>query len=161
MFKSDITKTLSIDEQMIFLCDNFGNQGHLDLTTTTIAKRFGKSIENFGLKLQPTLAREERDILLEIAGCTDITSLNRLLTTLHSDIDMNPMCRYIRLALSNMFELWSSDNLITADHNESCTKRADCISNITKEFNDIANQRVDFIIRNLNDKLIISRQRKT
>ncbi|KAI8077126.1 hypothetical protein BDF21DRAFT_385000 [Thamnidium elegans] len=135
-------QTLSIDEQMIFLCDKFGNRGHLDLTTTTIAKRFGKSIKNFGLKLQPTL------------------------------IHMNPMCRYIRLALSNMVELWSSDNLVSADHDESwyrthvygpvfdnafiydknfITKRADCISNITKEFDDIANQRVDFILRNLND----------
>lgn len=77
---------------------------------------------------------------------------------------MNPMCRYIRLALS--------DSLVTADHNESwyrthaygpvfdngfiydknfITKRADCISNITKEFDDIPNQRVDFILRNLND----------
>ncbi|EIE81154.1 hypothetical protein RO3G_05859 [Rhizopus delemar RA 99-880] len=135
-------QTLSIDEQMIFLCDKFGNQGHLDFTTTTISKRFGKSIKDFGLKLQPTL------------------------------IHMNPMCRYIRLALSNMVEIWSSDGLVTADHNESwyrthvygpvfdnafiydknfITKRADCISNITKEFDDIPNQRVDFILRNLND----------
>lgn len=165
-------QTLSIDEQMIFLCDKFGNQGHLDFTTTTISKRFGKSIKDFGLKLQPTLIRKERDILLEIAQCTDITSVNRLLTKLYSDIDMNPMCRYIRLALSNMVEIWSSDGLVTADHNESwyrthvygpvfdnafiydknfITKRADCISNITKEFDDIPNQRVDFILRNLND----------
>ncbi|KAG1040322.1 hypothetical protein G6F43_012305 [Rhizopus delemar] len=80
-------QTLSIDEQMIFLCDKFGNQGHLDFTTTTISKRFGKSIKDFGLKLQPTLIRKERDILLEIAQCTDITSVNRLLTKLYSDID--------------------------------------------------------------------------
>jgi hypothetical protein len=99
--------------------DKFGNQGHLDLTTTTVAKRFGKSIKNFGLKLQSTLTRKERDMLLEISRCTDITSMNNLLAKLYSDMDMNPMCRYIRLALSNMVELWSSDSLVTADHNES------------------------------------------
>lgn len=31
------------------------------------------------------------------------------------------------------------------------TKRADRISNITKEFDDIPHQRVDLILRNLND----------
>ncbi|RCH94357.1 hypothetical protein CU098_008516, partial [Rhizopus stolonifer] len=31
------------------------------------------------------------------------------------------------------------------------TKRADCIPNITREFDDIANQCVDFILSNLND----------
>ncbi|KAG1055513.1 hypothetical protein G6F43_002532 [Rhizopus delemar] len=84
---------------------------------------------------------------------------------------MDPMCCYIRLALSIIVELWSSNSLLT-EHNESwyrvhiygpifdnafiydedfVTKRADCISNITKEFVDILNQRVDFILRNLND----------
>ncbi|KAG1372077.1 hypothetical protein G6F61_011369 [Rhizopus arrhizus] len=84
---------------------------------------------------------------------------------------MDPMCRYIRLALSTIVELWSSDSLLT-EYNESwyrthvygpvfdnaftydkdfVAKRADCISNITKEFVDIPNQRVDFILRNLND----------
>ncbi|KAI7894093.1 uncharacterized protein EV154DRAFT_579780 [Mucor mucedo] len=140
-------QTLSIDEQMIFLCDKFGNQGHLDFSTTTIAKRFGKSIKDFGLKLQPTLTH------------------------------MNPMCRYIRLALSSITAKSQRrpifrKYLVTADHNESwyrthvygpvfdnafiydknfITKRADCISNITKEFDDVPNQRVDFILRNLND----------
>ncbi|KAG0905391.1 hypothetical protein G6F33_012202 [Rhizopus arrhizus] len=93
---------LSIDEQMIFLW------------TTKI---FGKSIKNFGLKLQSTLTRKERDMLLEISRCIDLTIF---------------------------------DNAFIYDKN-FITKRADCISNITKEFDDIANQRVDFILRSLND----------
>lgn len=77
--------------------------------------------------------------------------------------NMDPMCRYIRLALSTIVELWSSDILLV-EHNESwfrthvygpvfdnafmhdkdfITKRADCISNITKEFDNIPNQQVD------------------
>jgi hypothetical protein len=42
------------------------------------------------------------------------------------------------------------DNAFIYDKN-FITKRADCISSITKEFDDIANQRVDFILRSLND----------
>lgn len=31
------------------------------------------------------------------------------------------------------------------------SKRADCYSNLTKEFEDVDNQRVDFILRSIND----------
>lgn len=69
---------------------------------------------------------------------------------------------------------WSSDTLVSGEHNESwyrthvygplfdntfiydknfTPKRADCISNITKEFADVANQRVDFISRSLIDDI--------
>ncbi|EIE77204.1 hypothetical protein RO3G_01908 [Rhizopus delemar RA 99-880] len=85
---------------------------------------------------------------------------------------MDPMCRYIRLAFATTTELWSSRLLLKTDHNESwfrthvysavfdnafiyddkfTSKRADCHSNITKEFEDVDNQRVDFILRNIND----------
>ncbi|KAI8063437.1 uncharacterized protein B0P05DRAFT_555882 [Gilbertella persicaria] len=82
------------------------------------------------------------------------------------------MCRYIRLATANAVELWSSRQLLKKEHNESwyrshvytsvwdnafiCddyfnSKRADCYSNMTKELKNIPNQRVDFILRNIND----------
>ncbi|KAG1296131.1 hypothetical protein G6F66_003737 [Rhizopus arrhizus] len=82
------------------------------------------------------------------------------------------MCRYIRLALAISVKLWSSGQLLKTDHDESwyrthvysavwdnaflhdtkfTSKRADCYSSITKEFNNIKNQWVDFILRNIND----------
>lgn len=162
-------------DNTIFLCGKFGDHGHLDLMKVTIASRFReflfKTMNDLNFKLQPTLTRQERDMLLEISGCTDIDSINELLCSFCANTSMDPMCRYIRLALSTIVELWSSDSLLT-EHNEPwyrthiygpvfdnafiydkdfITKRADCISNITKESGDIPNQRVDFILRNLND----------
>ncbi|CAO3645412.1 unnamed protein product [Mucor hiemalis] len=98
--------------------------------------------------------------------------INNLLAIFYADITMDPLCRYIRLALATVAELWSSHLLLKPDHNESwfrthiysavfdnafiydnkfTSKRADCYSNITKEFDDVDNQRVDFILRNIND----------
>lgn len=104
---------------MRILCGKFGKQDHVDLTTTTIAKRFAKSIKKFDLKLQPTLTRNEREILLVITQCTDIAIVNKLLAKLYNGIEMGLMCSYIRLTLANMVELWSSDSLVTASYNES------------------------------------------
>ncbi|KAI9243019.1 hypothetical protein EDC94DRAFT_673615, partial [Helicostylum pulchrum] len=134
-----------------------GEQGYLDLMNVSIPNRFGKSlfkvIEDLNLKLQPSLTRPERDMLLEISSCTNVASINQLLSSLYANTNMSAMCRYIRLALSTIVKLWSSDSLLS-EHNESwfrthvygpifdnaflydkefITKRADCISNITKE----------------------------
>lgn len=98
--------------------------------------------------------------------------IEKLLAIFYSQENMDPLCRYIRLAFGTIAELWSSCLLLKSDHNESwfrmhvysvvfdnafiyddklTSKRADCYSNITKEFEDINNQRVDFILRSIND----------
>ncbi|KAI9256288.1 hypothetical protein EDC94DRAFT_493886, partial [Helicostylum pulchrum] len=85
---------------------------------------------------------------------------------------MDSTCRYLRLALSTVAELWFSGLLLKNDHNEDwfrshvysavfdnafsydakfISKRTDCYSDITKEFKDVDNQRVDFVLRNIND----------
>lgn len=82
------------------------------------------------------------------------------------------MYRYLRLATATAAELWTSRRLLSKEHNESWyrshvytavwdnafmydnhfnSKRADCYSNITKEFKNVSNQRVDFVFRNIND----------
>ncbi|KAK4512947.1 uncharacterized protein ATC70_003658 [Mucor velutinosus] len=168
--------TMSPNERMAFFCDKFGTDGYLDLMTDKIANRYKKKLKetanSLELKLQPMIAKNERDMLIKIAECKNGVDIENLLTSFYAQRDMDPMCRYIRLAFSTMAELWSSRLLLKTNNNESwfrahvysavfdnafiyddkfTSKRADCYSNITKEFKDIDNQRVDFILRNIND----------
>jgi hypothetical protein len=117
---------------------------------------------------------KERKLLVAIANCKSKKDIDDLLGELYSDKNMDPMCRCIRSALATAAELWSSPKLLKSDHNESwfrthvysavwdtafiyddkfTTKRSDCYSNIAEEFNDVKDQRVDFIFRNVNDDL--------
>ncbi|KAI9486104.1 MAG: hypothetical protein EXX96DRAFT_592921 [Benjaminiella poitrasii] len=66
---------------------------------------------------------------------------------------MDPLSRYIRLAFATFcIRVYSAvfDNAFVYD-DKFTTKRAHCYSNITKEFEDVDNQLVDFILRNIND----------
>lgn len=69
--------------KMIFLCEKSGDHGHLDLMDVKIANRFRKLLfktkNDLNFKLQPTLTRQERDMLLKISECTDIDSIHQLL----------------------------------------------------------------------------------
>lgn len=62
-------------------------------------------MNDLNFKLQPTLTRQERDMLLKISECTDINSIQHLLCSFYANKKMDPMCRYIRLALSTIVEL--------------------------------------------------------
>ncbi|KAI7850411.1 hypothetical protein BDC45DRAFT_572905 [Circinella umbellata] len=164
-------------DKMKYLCEKFGIEGNLDLMKDKIATRFHpylpQLIRDFQLHLQPSTTRKEREMLILIAKCKSKCDLDKLLADFYTDATIiTPTCRYIRLALAISVELWSSGQLLQNDHNESwyrthvysavwdnsflhdknfTSKRADCYSSITKEFNDAKNQRVDFILRNIND----------
>jgi hypothetical protein len=112
-------------------------------------------------------------MLMLIAKCKSQSDIDKLLSVFYSDKTIiTPMCRYIRLALEISVELWSSSQLLKTNHNELwyrthvysavwdnaflhdtkfTSKRADCYSSITKEFNNVKDHRVDFILRNIND----------
>ncbi|KAI8638294.1 hypothetical protein BD408DRAFT_423303 [Parasitella parasitica] len=163
-------------ERMVFLCDKFGVDGYLDLMEDKIAGRFKQYLKDTAnelqLSLQPMTTKKEREMLMKIAECKSRMDIDNLLAIFYAQQSMDPMCRYIRLAFATAAELWSSRLLLKIDHNESwfrthvysavfdnafmyddkfTSKRADCYSNITKEFEDVDNQRVDFILRNIND----------
>ncbi|KAL9556678.1 hypothetical protein MBANPS3_001764 [Mucor bainieri] len=132
-----------------------------------------ETTNDLDLKLQPAITRKEQEMLMSIAECKNQMDINNLLADFYAQTNLDSKGeRYIRLALSTIAELWSSRLLLKSDHNESwyrthvysavfdnafiyddkfTSKRADCYSNITKEFKDIDNQRVDFILRNIND----------
>lgn len=95
---------------------------------------------------------------MEIADCKSRMDIDNLLTIFYAQQNMDPTRRYIRLAFATVAELWSSRLLLKVDHNESwfrahvysaafdnaficddkfTSKRADCYSNITKEFEDV------------------------
>ncbi|OBZ83970.1 hypothetical protein A0J61_07982 [Choanephora cucurbitarum] len=150
---------------MVFLCDKFGVDGYLDLMENKIASRFKQYLKDATIKLQlslqPMTTIQEREMLMKIAECKNRMDVDDLLAIFYARRNMDPMCRYIRLAFVTAAELWSSRLLLKVDHNESwfrphsllsCFRQ--CIysySNITKEFEDVDNQRVDFILRNIND----------
>ncbi|KAI7851343.1 hypothetical protein BDC45DRAFT_590502 [Circinella umbellata] len=153
-----------------------GNDGCLDLMEDRIAKRFKKLLKNtttdLELGLQPMITKGEREMLIKIVDCKNRKAIEILLAIFYSQENMDPLCRYIRLAFGMIAELWSSRLLFKSDHNESwfcmhvysavfgnafiydnkfISKRADCYLNITKEFEDINNPHVDFILRTIND----------
>lgn len=175
VIETDI-KNMNANDRMIFFCDKFGVDGYLDFMEAKIASSYREYVKDtaaeLNLHLQPMITRKEREMLLNISECKSIHDINDLLARFYADQTMNPLCRYIRLALATVAELWSSHLLLKPDHNESwfrthiysavfdnafiydnkfTSKRADCYSNITKEFDDVNNQRVDFILRNIND----------
>ncbi|KAI8984555.1 hypothetical protein BDF20DRAFT_860530 [Mycotypha africana] len=163
-------------DRLISLCDKFGIDGHLDLMEDKIAKRYKKylkkAIDELESRLQPMATKKESEMLMKISKCKSRIDIDNLLASFYAQQNMDPICRYIRLAFATAAELWSSRILLKTDHNESwfrshvysavfdnaflyddkfTSKRADCYSNITKEFKDVDNQRVDFILRNVND----------
>lgn len=167
---------MSATNKMIFLCENFGENGHFDLMTNKIPKRFESCLQGIKnqlkFKLQPMTTMKERQMLLDISKCKKKEDMDTILDVFYSKKDLDPTCRYLRLATATAAELWTSRQLLSKEHNESWyrshvyttvwdnafmyddhfnSKRADCYSNITKEFQDVSNQRVDFILRNIND----------
>ncbi|KAI8069132.1 uncharacterized protein B0P05DRAFT_551662 [Gilbertella persicaria] len=164
-------------DKMKYLCEKFGNEGNLDFMKDKIASRFQpylpQLMSHFQIHLQPFTTRKEREMLLLIAKCKSKCDIDKLLSDFYADKTiLTPMCRYIRLALATSVELWSSGQLLQNDDNESwyrthvysaiwdnaflhdknfMSKRTDCYSSITKEFSNVKNQRVDFILRNIND----------
>ncbi|KAG2210274.1 hypothetical protein INT47_003259 [Mucor saturninus] len=169
-------KTLNSRAKLEFLCEKFGENGHLDLMKHKISGRFKQHLKqlyaDFNLKLQPTINRKERKVLLEISKCNTQEQIDALLGTLYAQPEIDDSVRYIRLALSNISELWLSGLLLKEGHGEGwlqghvyvplfdnaftydksfVSKRTDCVSSIAKEFDSEDNQKIDFILRNIND----------
>lgn len=159
------------------MAEKFGNNGHLDLITTKIPRRFERHFlqikRDLMLPLQYIATIEERDMLLSISKCEEMTQVEDLVANFYSKKDLSSNGKYIRSCLAAAQYLWESSQLLKRDHNEDWyrlhlysnvfdkafmndtefeSKRSECYSNITKLFEDEQNQRVDFIFRNLNDK---------
>ncbi|KAG2216060.1 hypothetical protein INT45_012961 [Circinella minor] len=86
----------------------------------------------------------EREMLIKIADCKSRNDIGKLLAIFYPQENMDPLYRYIRLAFAIFDNAFIYDDKFTS-------KRADCYSNITKKFEDINNQHVDFILRSIND----------
>lgn len=71
------------------------------------------------LRVRPTTTKTEREMLMKIAECKSQKDIDKLLAIFYTQQNMDPMCRYIRLAFATAAELWSSRLLLTTDHNES------------------------------------------
>lgn len=99
------------------------------------------------------ITKGEREMLMKIADCKSRKDIEKLLAIFYSQENMDPLCRYIRLAFGIIAELWSLHLLLKSDHNESwfrmhaysavfdnafiyddkfTSKRADFYSNIAK-----------------------------
>lgn len=70
------------------------------------------------LRVQPTTTKKEREMLMKIAECKSQKDIDKLLAIFYTQQNMDPMCRYIRLAFATAAELWSSRLLLRIDHNE-------------------------------------------
>ncbi|KAI7904577.1 uncharacterized protein BX663DRAFT_541591 [Cokeromyces recurvatus] len=154
----------------------FGEEGKFGFMSNKISRRY-KIFAN-GLKhklkldLQPIATSKEKEMLINISKCKNKDNIDDLLEEFYKDRNMDCMCKYIRLVFTNAAELWASKQLSYITHNESwfrtnvyssvwdmiffsddkfISKRADCYSNTTKQFDNIDNQRVDFILHNIND----------
>lgn len=172
---SQLVNMTAVDK-MKYLCDEYGEEGKFDFTSDKISKRYQPFVSGLkrelDLDLQPLATSKEREMLISISKCKNKDDIDDLLEKFYKDRNMDCMCKYIRLAFANATELWASRQLSNINHNESwfrtnvysfiwdkiflsddkfISKRADCYSNTTKQFNNIDNQRVDFILRNIND----------
>lgn len=168
---------LTSQQKIIYLAEKFGNNGHLDLITTKFPKRFERHLtqikRDLMLPLQLMATTEERDILLDISKCENMTNVEDVLATLYARKDLSNSGGYLRFCLAASQALWESNQLLKSSHGEDWyrlhvysnvfdkafmndtefeSKRSECYSNITKLFENEQNQRVDFIFRNLNDE---------
>jgi hypothetical protein len=88
---------------------------------------------------------------MKVADCKSRIDTDNLLASFYVKQNMDPMCRYITNRGSVlMFTRPFFDNAFTYDDGFT-SKSEDCYSNITKEIEDVDNQRVDDILRNIND----------
>lgn len=58
-------------------------------------------------------------MLLDIAKCKKKEEMDTILDMFYSRKDLNPTCRYLRLATATAAELWTSRHLLSKEHNES------------------------------------------
>ncbi|KAG2206146.1 hypothetical protein INT47_003795 [Mucor saturninus] len=136
-----------------------------------------KMKDEAGIKIKPFLVTlEERDMLVELSNCKNTSELETLLSTWYSKKNLSSNCKYIRFALSASVELWSTKALLSKTHGEDWywlhvylniwdkaflddeeleTKRSECVSQVTKILKeaekDVKLQRLDFILRNMNN----------
>ncbi|KAI9470530.1 MAG: hypothetical protein EXX96DRAFT_584671 [Benjaminiella poitrasii] len=162
--------------KMNYLCEKFGNDGTFDLGHNKIPSRFRPFMKNLRhelkLNLQPCATTTEREMLIEISMCKNKQDIDDLLEEFYKKKDLGPICKYIRQALANAADIWASKQLSNPSHNEFwfrtnvysflwdrqfliddkfISKRAECYSNTTKQLSDVENQRVDFILHDIND----------
>ncbi|KAG1471538.1 hypothetical protein G6F56_002068 [Rhizopus delemar] len=127
---------------------------------------------DLSLNLQLKATSQERDMLIKISRCNCAADVEALLQEFFSMRQLAPDSKFIRLALASAQTLWESKQLLKGSHNEDWyrlhvysyifdkafindeefeTKRSECYSNITKFFPNEPDQRIDFILRNIND----------
>lgn len=161
-----------------FLVDKLGDHGFLDLAVSRVPYRFRDGLKDirshFSIPLQPMVTLEERRALLDFAGCTSDDDVDNLLQEMFTRRNTTSNIQYIRSAIDGLQSLWKSNRLRSKNdegwyrqnvysymwdrlflHNDTFyTKRAECLSAVIKELQgneQVAQQRSDFILRNLND----------
>ncbi|CAO3668324.1 unnamed protein product [Umbelopsis ramanniana] len=167
---------LTSKEKLIALVQRLGDDGHLDLTTAVIPRRYRKDLEwirrDLQLSLNPLATSDERNWLLLISRCENLAEVDNLLKEMYSKMDLTPQCKYIRLCLASVQPLFETNQLQKKHHGEDWyrlhlysfifdkafksdtefdIKRSECLSNVTKLFNDVPGQKLDFILRDVND----------
>ncbi|KAI9247109.1 hypothetical protein EDC94DRAFT_664736 [Helicostylum pulchrum] len=134
--------------------------GKFDFSYHKVPKRCQSFMRNLkdelNMNLLSTTTSKEREMLINIGQCQTKDEIDDLFKLFFKERNLDPMCKYIRSVLLNV-DIWETKQLFIWDKvflqdNRFISKRADCYSNTTKQFNAVNNQRVDFIWRNVNDE---------
>ncbi|KAG2230990.1 hypothetical protein INT48_002769 [Thamnidium elegans] len=98
---------------------------------------------------------KEREMLINSSKCKTKDNIDDLLEEFFKERNLDPMCKHIRLAFATITYLWSIRQLLNINHNESwfCSSSNAPTATLIQQNNFVKdNQRVDFILRNVDDE---------
>ncbi|KAI7905685.1 uncharacterized protein BX663DRAFT_484161 [Cokeromyces recurvatus] len=103
-------------------------------------------ISHYNFSLTSAVTLEERRILIDLGLCHTLDDEEKLLRSLFENNNVSENIKHLRTAINGLFDIWRSKRL---------NDRAECCSAVIKKLKetnkDLAQQRVDFILRNNHD----------
>ncbi|EIE89934.1 hypothetical protein G6F47_001311 [Rhizopus delemar] len=147
----------------------------LSPTSKNFKPAIPKIMNHYNFSLASAITLEERRILIDLSLCRTIKDEEKLLSSLFQKNNVSENIKYLRAAINGLFDIWRSKRL-NDTNNEGWlrsnlysfiwdraflfdetfyVKRAECYSAVFRKLKDnnedIAQQRVDFILRSNHD----------
>ncbi|KAG1322993.1 hypothetical protein G6F62_009920 [Rhizopus arrhizus] len=177
---SALLRDMRLEEALKYIMNNSSCKNNVVDFTKPIPRTFRKAVPgivtHYKFYLESAITLLERRILVDLSLCKDENEQEKLLNILFTQTNsMTENIKYLRVAINGLFDLWRSKRL-NDSNNEGWlrsnfysfiwdraflfdetffVKRAECYSAVIKKLQgqneDIAQQRVDFILRSNHD----------
>lgn len=175
---------LGAEETLRYILDSNDCKDSVVDFTKPISRKFRpaipKIVEHYKFDLESAITLEERRVLIDLSLCRNSHDEEKFLSSLFKTSNVSENIKYIRTVINGLFDVWRSARLTKTNDEEWLrsnlysflwdraflfdntfyVKRAECYSAVIKKLKennkDLAQQRVDFILRRITMNLITS-----